>query len=227
MDAILKKAKRAQGGDSEDLNELKLDSLEDPQLSARSTKNTTTTLIQSQFEMVTRVRYAAYQFNLKNLEECAEYLQSILVFIASFKFKKKLQFMPETEDVLRCMGTFAEQWRAWFKSGNDIQREGICNELCNRLARAVQGDEDVIEQLGMDELTELPVKAMKDVPNKSRLKVTACWATELYKCALYVKDDVLKCVCHGILGYLGWIVEEAYPKNKNIWLVKVAGDQTL
>ena len=43
---------------------------------------------------------------------------------------------------------------------------------------------------------------------------------------MHVKDDVLKCVCHGILGYLGWIVE-AYPRNKNIWHVKVAGDQTV
>ena len=81
--------------------------------------------------------------------------------------------MPETEYVLRCMGTLAKQWRKWFKSVNDIQREGICNELCNLLARAVQGDEDVIEQLGMDELTQLPVRAMKDVPKKSSLKATA------------------------------------------------------
>ena len=59
MDAILKKPKRAQGGDSKALKELKLDSLEDPQLSARSPKNTTKTLIETQFEKVTRVRYAA------------------------------------------------------------------------------------------------------------------------------------------------------------------------
>ena len=227
MDAILKKAKRAQGGDSEALKELKLDSLDDPQLSARSTKNTTKSMIETQFETVTRVRYAAHHFNLRNLEECAESLQSMLIFIASFKFKKKLQFMPETEHVIRCMGTLAEQWRKWFESVNDKEREGICNELCNLLARAVQGEADVIEQLGMDELTQLPVRPMKDVQKKSSLKAMAFWATELYKCSLYVKDDVLKCVCHGILGYLGWIAEEAYPKYKDIWSVKIAGDQTL
>lgn len=43
MDAILDKAKRAQGGSSNALKELNLDILEDPQLSARSTKNTTAT----------------------------------------------------------------------------------------------------------------------------------------------------------------------------------------
>lgn len=33
--------------------------------------------------------------------------------------------------------------------------------------------------------------------------------------------------CHGILGDLGWFAKEAYPNNKNIWRVKVAGNQTL
>ena len=105
MDAILDKAKRAQGGSSNALKELNLDILEDPQLSARSTKNTTATLIQTQFEMVTRVCYAAHQFNLNTLEKCAEYLQSILVFIASYKYNQRLRFIPEKENVLRCIGT--------------------------------------------------------------------------------------------------------------------------
>lgn len=77
----------------------------------------------------------------------------------------------------------------WFKTVNDIQREGICNELCNLLARAVQGEED---------LMKLPIKARRDVPHKSSLKVMACWAAELYKCSLYVKDDVLKCIWHAM-----------------------------
>lgn len=88
MDAILDKAKRAQGGSSNALKKLNLDILEDPKLLARSTKNTTATLIQTQFEKVTRVRYAAHQFNLNTLEECAEYLQSLPVFIASYKYNQ-------------------------------------------------------------------------------------------------------------------------------------------
>ena len=86
----------------------------------------------------------------------------------------------------------------WFKTVSDIQHEGICNELCNLLARAVQGEEDLKEQLGVDELTKLPIKARRDVPHKSGLKVTACWATELYKCSLYVKDEILKYIWHAM-----------------------------
>lgn len=86
----------------------------------------------------------------------------------------------------------------WFKTVNDIQREGICNELRNLLARAVQGEEDVKEQLGVDNLMKLSIKARRDVPHKSSLKVMACWATELCKCSLYVKDDVLKCIWHAM-----------------------------
>lgn len=105
IDAILDKAKRAQGGSSNALKKLNLDILEDPKLLARSTKNTTATLIQTQFEKVTRVRYAAHQFNLNTLEECAEYLQSLPVFIASYKYNQRLRFTPEKENVLRCVGT--------------------------------------------------------------------------------------------------------------------------
>ena len=105
MDAILDKAKRAQGGSSNALKKLNLDILEDPKLLARSTKNTTATLIQTQFEKVTRVRYAAHQFNLNTLEECAEYLQSLPVFIASYKYNQGLRFIPEKENVLRYVGT--------------------------------------------------------------------------------------------------------------------------
>lgn len=106
MDAILHKAKRAQGGSSNALKKLNLDILEDPKLLARSKKKkTTATLIQTQFEKVTRVRYAAHQFNLNTLEECAEYLQSLPVFIASYKYNQGLRFIPEKENVLRCMGT--------------------------------------------------------------------------------------------------------------------------
>lgn len=152
MDAILDNAKRAQGGSSNALKKLNLDILEDPQLSAKSTKNTTATLIQTQFETVTRVRYAAHQFNLNTPEECAEYLQSILVFIASYKYNQRLRFIPKKENVLRCMGTLAEQWHLWFKTVNDIQREGICNELCNLLARG-RGHQRAVRGGRADETT--------------------------------------------------------------------------
>ena len=192
---------------------LKLSNVKVPCAVIRNDSNTDFDTIKNHFKIVCRTRAAAIILNYPSLDNLFTYMCQILDFAAYCKYKKRMRFEPNMQHVLGTVTTIVESWIAFLETvgeKDEVEHLKVFNKV---IAKAKEGDEEIVERLGLEEPPDLRFRTMEKTEPIYILRHQYQHVYDQLLVATYMKDTLKKNLCATLMGYIMWIQNEVYPKE--------------
>lgn len=192
---------------------LKLPNVKVPCAVIRNDSNTDFDTIKNHFKIVCRTRAAAIILNYPSLDNLFTYMCQILDFAAYCKYKKRMRFEPNMQHVLGTVTTIVESWIAFLETvgeKDEVEHRKVFNKV---IAKAKEGDEEIVERLGLEEPPDLRFRTMEKTEPIYILRHQYQHVYDQLLVATYMKDTLKKNLCATLMGYIMWIQNEVYPKE--------------
>ena len=200
---------------------LQLSKTKVPSAVLRNNSNTDFDTIKTHFKIMCRTRVAAIILQYPSLKKLTTYMCQILYLAAYSKYKKRMMFEPNMQRVLETVGTIVESWVAFLERvGLGLDEVEHLKEFKTVIDKAKEGDEEVVQRLGLEELPEVTFQKMEKVEAIYTLRHQYQHVYDQLHVATYMKDSLKKNLCATLMGYLTWIQKEAYPEE-NLKLIEI------
>lgn len=124
-----------------------------------------------------------------------------------------MRFEPNTQDVLGTVMTIVESWIAFFETVGEKDEVKHLKAFNKVIAKAKQGDEEIVERLGLEEPPDLRFLTMEKTKPIYILRHQYQHVYGQLPVATYMKDNLKKNLCATLMGYIMWIQKEVYPKE--------------
>lgn len=191
---------------------LKLSKVKVPGAVIRNDSNTDFNTIKNHFKMC-RTRAVAIILNYPSLNKLSTYMCQILDFAAYCKYKKRMRFEPNMQHVLGTVTTIVESWIAFLETVGEKDEVEHLKAFNKVIAKAKEGDEEIVERLGLEEPPDLRFRTMEKTEPIYILRHQYQHVYDQLHVATYTKDTLKKNLCATLMGYIMWIQKEVYPKE--------------
>ena len=114
--------------------------------------------------------------------------------------------------VLGTVMTIIESWIAFLETVGEKDEVEHLKAFNKVISKAKEGDEEMVERLGLEEPPDLRFPAMEKTEPIYILRHQYQHVYDQLHVATYMKDT-LKNLCATLMGYIMWIQKEVYPKE--------------
>ena len=136
-----------------------------PKLVDRSLSLTWHTL-KRDFKEIVAISFAAKLLGHTFLLETTAELLKMLVYVANFKFKMKIQVTPTVDKVLDNCAEMVASWQRFLAKIGNKDGEKVMGQLHSIIADCRNGDQDAITFLRLDEdFAQISIDEIKKVPH--------------------------------------------------------------
>jgi len=145
------------------------------------------------------------------LENLSLELMTFLELLASLLYKRKIPVETDANQVGRALQIRIQHIKNWYESIGEVSEEGQQQHhsewLCKFIGQAVEGDPEALRFFSLDEPLNIQIRAMKEVPNLTKLKMHFRRAKECAAVGDYLGDKQLLAIGKSVMTYAQYLAE--------------------
>lgn len=134
-----------------------------------------------------------------------------LKLLASLLYKRKIRVEADANQVGRALQIRLQHIKNWYESIGEVSDKGQQQHhsgwLCKFIGQAVEGDLEALRFFSLDEPLNIQIRAMKEIPNVTKLKMHFRRAKECTAVGDYLGDKQLLAIGKSVMTYVQYLAE--------------------